>query len=174
MVLSFTSPLFPGPIRLSLRPGSSTLALGMNHVLWFDGAGRLITAYRDGACTNAALITASWPSGAPGRPGGPSSSGRILADEEKRRLVEEVQATIHRVLAALPADAPPAFRARFAQAVRWTLRPTPRITNVFSRPTSGTDFAPDQYLALVLQATEGCHYNRCTFCHFTMGDYCTY
>jgi radical SAM superfamily enzyme YgiQ (UPF0313 family) len=28
---------------------------------------------------------------------------------------------------------------------------------------------PDQYLALVLQATEGCHYNRCTFCHFYRG-----
>jgi radical SAM superfamily enzyme YgiQ (UPF0313 family) len=25
---------------------------------------------------------------------------------------------------------------------------------------------PDQYLALVLQATEGCHYNQCNFCHF--------
>jgi len=25
---------------------------------------------------------------------------------------------------------------------------------------------PDQYRALVLQATEGCAYNRCTFCHF--------
>lgn len=25
---------------------------------------------------------------------------------------------------------------------------------------------PDQYLSLVLQATEGCHWNRCTFCGF--------
>lgn len=25
---------------------------------------------------------------------------------------------------------------------------------------------PDQYLSLVLQATEGCHWNRCTFCDF--------
>jgi hypothetical protein len=25
---------------------------------------------------------------------------------------------------------------------------------------------PDQYLALVIQATEGCSYNRCTFCDF--------
>ena len=25
---------------------------------------------------------------------------------------------------------------------------------------------PDQYLAMVLQATEGCHYNQCSFCHF--------
>ena len=48
LLLSFTSPLSPGPIRLRLRPGSSTLALGTSHVLWFDGAGRLITAYRDG------------------------------------------------------------------------------------------------------------------------------
>jgi hypothetical protein len=28
---------------------------------------------------------------------------------------------------------------------------------------------PDQYLALVLQATEGCSYNRCTFCDFYRG-----
>jgi hypothetical protein len=44
MLLSFPSPLSPDPIRLSLRSGSSTLALGMNHVVWFDGAGRLLTA----------------------------------------------------------------------------------------------------------------------------------
>ena len=25
---------------------------------------------------------------------------------------------------------------------------------------------PDQYLSIVLQATEGCSYNRCTFCTF--------
>ena len=29
-----------------------------------------------------------------------------------------------------------------------------------------TILPPDQYLALVLQATEGCHWNHCTFCHF--------
>ncbi len=29
-----------------------------------------------------------------------------------------------------------------------------------------TILPPDQYLGLVLQATEGCHWNRCTFCHF--------
>ncbi len=28
---------------------------------------------------------------------------------------------------------------------------------------------PDQYLALVIQATEGCSYNRCTFCDFYEG-----
>jgi radical SAM superfamily enzyme YgiQ (UPF0313 family) len=29
-----------------------------------------------------------------------------------------------------------------------------------------TILPPDQYLALVLQATEGCHWNHCSFCHF--------
>jgi hypothetical protein len=47
MLLSFPSPLFPDPIRLSLHSGSSTLALGMNHVVWFDGAGRVPTTYHD-------------------------------------------------------------------------------------------------------------------------------
>lgn len=28
---------------------------------------------------------------------------------------------------------------------------------------------PDQYLALVIQVTEGCHWNRCTFCTFYRG-----
>ena len=32
--------------------------------------------------------------------------------------------------------------------------------------TPVTILPPDQYLALVLQATEGCHWNHCTFCHF--------
>jgi radical SAM superfamily enzyme YgiQ (UPF0313 family) len=29
-----------------------------------------------------------------------------------------------------------------------------------------TILPPDQYLSVVLQATEGCHYNRCSFCGF--------
>ena len=32
--------------------------------------------------------------------------------------------------------------------------------------TPVTILPPDQYLALVLQATQGCHWNHCTFCHF--------
>lgn len=146
------------------------MALGMNHVLWFDAAGRLITAYRDGRLYKRGLdhrVMAKWRPWTIGRP---EYIRQDLTDEEKRRLMEEVQATIQQVLAALPADAPPAFRARFAQAARWdtvaydadrqrflaTYKPVPILP-------------PDQYLALVLQATEGCHYNRCTFCHFYRG-----
>ena len=102
MLLSFPSPLFPGPIRLSLRPGSSTLALGMNQVLWFDGAGRLITAYRDGRMYKRGLdhrVMAKWRPWTIGRP---ECIRQDLADAEKRRLIEEVQATIQQVLAALP------------------------------------------------------------------------
>lgn len=85
MLLSFISPLFPGPIRLSLRPGSSTLALGMNHVLWFDGAGRLITAYRDGRMYKRGLdhrVMAKWRPWTIGRP---EYIRQDLADEEKAR-----------------------------------------------------------------------------------------
>jgi radical SAM superfamily enzyme YgiQ (UPF0313 family) len=38
------------------------------------------------------------------------------------------------------------------------------IFNIIYKPI--TILPPDQYLALVLQATEGCSYNHCAFCHF--------
>ena len=56
----------------------------------------------------------------------------------------------------------PAGRAARLDAARLTADAA-RFAEVY-RPVS--ILPPDQYLALVLQATEGCSYNRCTFCNF--------
>lgn len=65
----------------------------------------------------------------------------------------------------------PADRAAVASALDQVIARRPRDLaadrdrfNRIYRPV--TILPPDQYLALVLQATEGCSYNRCAFCGF--------
>jgi radical SAM superfamily enzyme YgiQ (UPF0313 family) len=69
-----------------------------------------------------------------------------------------------RPLEAAEADA---LRERLARALAWTperLREERRRFAAAYRPLS--ILPPDQYRAVVLQATHGCTWNRCTFCTF--------
>ena len=88
----------------------------------------------------------------------------ILPDEDAaenfRRLLEEVAA------ASIP-TADDTGRDRLRRILSWTperlLHEKHRFNKVY-RPVS--ILPPDQYLAVVLQATFGCTWNRCTFCSF--------
>ena len=112
MHYTFSSPALPGAAQLNLRPEATTVMLANDHVLSFDGEGRLITAYRGGHLFKRGLdqrVLEKWRPWAIGRP---EHIRRDLAEDEKRRLVGDVLATLGQVLGALPADAPPAARAR--------------------------------------------------------------
>lgn len=167
MHYTFSSPALPGAAQLNLRPEATTLMLGNDHVLSFDGEGRLITAYRGGHLFKRGLdqrVLEKWRPWAIGRP---EHIRRDLAEGEKRRLVGDVLATLGQVLGALPADAPPEARAQLERAATWDepayAEDRRRFQTVY-KPVP--ILPPDQYLAMVLQATEGCHYNHCSFCHF--------
>jgi hypothetical protein len=170
MLFVLTSPLLPAPVRLNLRAECTTVALGMNDVLWFDGIGRLITAYRDGRMYKRGLdhrVMVKWRPWTIGRP---EYLRRDLPTDEKRRLLDDVRATIQQVLAILPADAPAEAQCRLEQILLWDTEAYTADGQQFNAAYKPVPIVPpDQYMALILQPTEGCHYNRCTFCHFYRG-----
>lgn len=170
MVFEFSTHQFPDPIRLSLRPESTAVALGSDRVFSFDGEGRLLTAYRDGGLVKRGFANRMLEKQRDWSLGRPDSIRRDLTDDEKQRLVADVWGAIRGVLSALPAGTPPEAQRRLEQIAQWDgpayERDRQRFLAVY---TPVGILPPDQYLALVLQATEGCHYNRCLFCDFYRG-----
>jgi len=88
----------------------------------------------------------------------------IVPDDEARvrfgRLLERI--------AGFPeGKLPPDLRARWGDIVRWT--PESLLSERAKFEAAYEPIAilpPDQYLAVVLQATFGCSWNQCTFCDF--------
>lgn len=123
----------------------------------FDRAGRLVGAFVDGQTyhrgfDNRVLQKWSDPAGVRQRRWLPSAAARDLL-EAAYTLARQVAGVVHDPrLSVLCGWDWPRLLADAAQFAR------------IYRPVS--ILPPDQYLALVLQATEGCSYNRCTFCDF--------
>ncbi|NOZ03416.1 MAG: radical SAM protein [FCB group bacterium] len=71
------------------------------------------------------------------------------------------------LLSRVREQCPERFQAMITKIVEMTpeaLREQARIFNKIYLPIS--ILPPDQYMALVVQLTEGCNYNRCLFCNF--------
>ena len=176
-------------LTLSLKANSTTLSLqgknsqqgtsnpggpGDSLVYSFDGEGRLWTAMRAGISYRRGLngrTVAKWQA-VHGR--GDDRERRWLSEQESGALeahacqtaaellaalaAGEVQAEMPVPQAALPALAKAAgfSSERYAEDVRHYLQ--------VYKPVG--ILPPDQYMAVVLQATEGCSFNTCTFCTF--------
>lgn len=167
VIYDLPSPPLPAPARLTVRPESSLLVLGSERMYSFDLEGRLITAHRGGelyrrGLDHRVLRKRREPAG-----GRAERLREDLTEEEKRALVVEVLDAVRHVLSVLPPEAPAALRARLDPMARWNVaayaQNRRRFREVY-RPV--TILPPDHYLSVVLQATEGCHYNQCTFCDF--------
>jgi hypothetical protein len=163
MVYSFSSPLAPGPIRVAIRPGSSALAVGEEIGFSFDGEGRLLTAsegpvvYKRGL--NHHIVAKRRIDG--------QRATRPLEEPDAAGLIDRVEATLAFVLRVLPPDAPAEARLRIEEASTWTNARYEGDRALYDSLYSPVGILPpDQYMSLVAQATEGCHYNRCTFCTF--------
>jgi len=162
------------PARLSLRADSTSFAVDETDVSCYDLSGRPYVLVRDGFTYRRAL------------------DGRVL---QKRR--DTLSPRVRRWLSS--ADAAPVVEASRREALqllatleepgRLPVREHPEAESRLRR-IAATDagaladdsrrFAdaygrvgilpPDQYLALVVQATEGCSWNACTFCDFYRGS----
>ncbi len=162
------------PFTISIKPNCVTVSIDEPleaDVYSFDMAGRPWTAYIDGISYRRGLdgrILAKWR-----RPGdererrwlSPDEAAAI--EEHARSSLEALTAALHAGQAVLHTPLPPGSDALFARAI------------AFNRSHSQEDAAhyraiyspvgilpPDQYMAVVLQATEGCSFNTCTFCTF--------
>ena len=142
---------------MRIRPVAINILVGNEQPSYsFDLAGRLIGAFEDGYNYRRALdgrVLRKWA--------GPHGRRRQwLSAEESSAFAVRVHAFAQEVTEAL--DDP-----RLHMLCGWTGERLAADSAWFSRiyrPVS--ILPPDQYLALVIQATEGCSYNRCTFCSF--------
>jgi hypothetical protein len=145
----------------------------------YDHAGRLFTAWRGGRLYRRALDGRIMEKHTDRTGRHPRRLRRFLGPTESRALVEEAAGAAREALAAL---------ARAGAEVIWSLPGPERPEQVRQLVTAASRFTadaadadrrrfesvytpvailpPDRYLALVVQVTEGCHWNRCTFCSF--------
>lgn len=157
---------------LSLKPDSLSVAINVNTVIVYDRAGRFYSLYQDSHYRRSLSgQVLQKKSGADGR------QRRWLAPGEADALIDLAADQLRQLLDALPAPAwqwltPPDQSAQLREIVTALERgahfdsaearaDAARFSEVYS-PIG--ILPPDQYLALVLQATDGCSFNTCTFC----------
>ena len=143
----------PDPLFTTISPDRRT-------VFTFDLEGRPISWYRHGRVFKRSLASEVF------------ARERIAGRRRYWRLSEteaaDQFAQVNRALAATPVEAADAeLVARLDRIRDWTperlLAERARFDAAY-RPI--TILPPDQYLSIVLQASFGCSWNRCTFCNF--------
>ncbi len=150
----------------NLQPGTLTLAFDEQTVLTYDRAGRLWSAFLDGVTHRR---------GYNGRVLARHSAGgqrvrRWLSERETDALVARAAGLVRSLKEGVCAwDAPPELVAELKAGIARAADFTPqaaaqdaRLYHSIYKPIG--ILPPDQYLALVLQLTEGCSFNACTFC----------
>ncbi len=123
----------------------------------FDLAGRLIGAFVEGVNYRRGLdnrVLRKW------READGVRRRRWLHPDERQAFLTAAYTLADRIAQAVGEP-----RLKVLQGWDWARlqADAARFAEVY-RPVS--ILPPDQYLALVIQATEGCSYNRCTFCDF--------
>lgn len=162
------------PLTLSLKPSSLTVSVDGPEratVMSYDLAGRLWTAYLNDISYRRGLdgrIMAKW---------------RVPGDERQRRylppdealafegrirglllsLCEDIQQGEVDWTTPFPTDAWGALQAALAFDTGASRADAACYFEVY-KPVG--ILPPDHYMAVVLQATEGCSFNTCTFCNF--------
>jgi len=165
MPITFTHPTTDAKVTANLQPATIVLSPRYAESYSFDRAGRLLSLFVDGRSIQRTLdhrLLERRTSGGPRR--------MPLPDSEAEALLEHVFATLAELRDALPSAAlSNTDRAALHDALDLILAMGPdalaadgmAYRNLFL-PVS--ILPPDQYLALVVQATIGCSWNRCTFC----------
>jgi hypothetical protein len=154
-------------VTLNVQPGSLTAAFDEQTVLAYDRAGRLWSAFFFGCTFRRGLdggVLGKWTEHG-------QRERRRLGRSEASLVVERSAALMSGLAGGVMFDAPP----RAVQEIETLLHRAMRFTAPVARADAEHFLRiyrplgilpPDQYLALVLQMTEGCSFNTCTFCTF--------
>ena len=167
---AFQVPSGPSVVA-ALYPGATNLALDGTRSLSFDRAGRLIRAFWDGRSIRRSLDdryvekrkTGTYPWSSVRRELDPAGRDALLMAIACE--VSAIQRDLDRGPAILPEEGRLELAARLPDILRWTphtLEADARRFRSIYLPVP--ILPPDQYGALVVQVTEGCSYNQCTFC----------
>ncbi len=162
------------PVTLSVKPNCLTVSVDgplEATVFSFDCAGRMWTALIDGISYRRGLdgkVIAKWQTAARVR------ERRWLPPDEAARVVEQARQTTEQLFRAIQTGAaslreplPDEGRLVFERVIAFDAvhsQADARRYHEVYKPVG--ILPPDQYMAVVLQATEGCSFNTCTFCTF--------
>jgi hypothetical protein len=144
----------------SAKEGSSSISPDRESVYSFDLEGRLLSCYERGYVYKRSLNGELF--------GRRRISGRKhywqLAAEQADELFGRL---LGKIASAPAAELGDPWPERLEEILRWTpgsLAGEREKYDAAYRPVN--ILPPDQYLSIVLQATSGCSWNRCTFCSF--------
>ncbi len=157
------------PIILNTRPESTVIMQNGDTSFTFDYEGRLVGAFLNGRNYRRSLANQVLEKQAGPRPGLSGRLRRMLQPAEVQELEDRAYRFAREQASYLPQDGESVEKAHAALARigRYDYARLEQERVAFERiyhPV--TILPPDQYLALYLQATEGCSYNRCQFCGF--------
>lgn len=150
-------------VQVAVRPWAVNLLLnGEAPSFTFDPLGRLHAAFVGGINYRRSLdnrVLGKWREGQ-------RRQRRWLDPGEAKALVDTAYGLAQRT-ASQAGLAPPAVRAALHRLSRWDWEALEADALRFAQIYTPVGILPpDQYLALVLQATHGCSHNACTFCTF--------
>ncbi|MBZ0305908.1 MAG: radical SAM protein, partial [Anaerolineae bacterium] len=162
------------PLTISVKRNCLTVSVddpANADVFSYDLAGRLWTAYLDGIAYRRGLdgrILARWrPPGEERQRVWLSSEKALTIEFRSHQTVSAVYQAIDSGDARLNHPLPEAGHTAFQRVITFdephSLADARRYHEVY-QPIG--ILPPDQYMAVVLQATEGCSFNTCTFCTF--------
>jgi hypothetical protein len=160
--------------RIAVQPGATVLSPSRREVVSYDLEGRVRSWFLDGTVFKRTLAsdvvarrTEGSTSGARAR--GPRHRWAVpTADADALFARASVLAEVAtEATDAVAADARAAVTERLLDAVAWTPERLRAERGRFAAAYAPIPILPpDQYGAIVLQATFGCSWNRCTFCSF--------
>ncbi|PDW03576.1 radical SAM protein [Candidatus Viridilinea mediisalina] len=152
-----------GTIYLNVQPHSLTISQELQATFAFDGEGRPLSCFLDGrnyrfGLSGAVLLKTTHPDG---------KLRRILDPAEAEALAATVHARATRIANAIMHGRSPALRAWLERVVAWDRTRRAEACQAFAATYSPISIVPpDHYQAVVIQATEGCSWNQCSFCSF--------
>lgn len=161
---------------MSIKPGAFSISLSHNEVVTYDAEGRLIYAYVDNRGYRRGLdntVLEKFHTS-----GTPYIRRRFLNENEKRQLIETLRKRMEtHILPELSGGSVKVFCdtsydgddvSKLVERVIETdyeklVQDGKRFYEIY---TPIGILPPDQYLALVVQVTHGCNWNKCIFCDF--------
>jgi hypothetical protein len=170
MVFRFT--IYGEQVTISLKPGAISVMFDTHEVLTYDRGGRLWALIRNGRAYRRGLNGQVLEK----RHVGGVLTRRRLSATEAIDLIDAAAARIAALRDALAVEASARICADGALGDALEMLERAARFDAAAHLADGATFArvydpvgilpPDQYMAVVVQATEGCAFNTCTFCDF--------
>ncbi|WP_129633616.1 radical SAM protein [Candidatus Oscillochloris fontis] len=151
-------------LYINLQPHFLTISEDLHSTYAFDAEGRLLSAFRQGVNYQRGLSGAILKKQVlPNR----SKLCQRLSDAEAHNLIALVLAHVAQLRDLGLADQSKEVASWLERILAWNMGryndERIRFQSIY-QPVS--ILPPDQYLSIVLQAAEGCSWNRCSFCTF--------